>query len=380
MTTLGDVLAPAAEPIRVDDPALVKLISVKLHGQGAFQRLIDEGKQPGAFKGSRARAGQFVLSRIWGRKGAMAIIPSELDGVVVTAEFPVFDIDHRRVDSAYLMRFVQTPEFLAHVERASDGASGQNRIKSESFLRLHIPLPEMEVQRRIARILDIADAVRARRSRVLSHLEELMLSVFADMFGEAADGRSNWGRVKLGDLSTILTGNTPPRSIVSNYGSEIEWIKSDNLGRMFPSEARERLSEQGGKIARIAPAGSILVTCIAGSPKSIGKCSLANRDVAFNQQINAILPSRQLVSEFLLVQLKAAPELVRANSTGSMKGLVTKSAFSSIEVICPPLKLQRRFADHVKSIDAQSHRVQRALDVDDELFASLYSQAFRGEL
>ena len=107
---------------------------------------------------------------------------------------------------------------------------------------------------------------------------------------------------------------------------------------------------------------------------------MVDRDVAFNQQINAILPSARVNSAFLLGQLKAAPDLVRAKSTGGMKGLVNKSAFQSIEVLSPPLDAQNRFASRVAAITTQAAATQRALDAGDDLFASLQSRAFRGEL
>jgi type I restriction enzyme, S subunit len=177
-----------------------------------------------------------------------------------------------------------------------------------------------------------------------------------------------------------MTGNSPSRTNPANFGHHIEWIKSDNLGGDVATVADEWLSEQGRAAGRIAPAGSVLVTCIAGSPNSIGKASLVDREVAFNQQINAVLPSSRLDPSFLLWQLKSAPALVRGKSTGGMKGLVSKSSFQTIEILLPPLDLQREFAVRVDRINAQRAAVQRAHSADDELLASLQSRAFRGEL
>lgn len=110
------------------------------------------------------------------------------------------------------------------------------------------------------------------------------------------------------------------------------------------------------------------------------KSSLVDRDVAFNQQINAVLPSAELDSGFLLGQLKVAPELVRAKSTGGMKGLVNKSAFKAIDILLPPTSQQRDFASRADFVNVQRASVFAAQAANDELFASLQSRAFRGDL
>jgi len=183
---------------------------------------------------------------------------------------------------------------------------------------VEIPKPPLAEQRRIAAILDQADALRAKRRRVLAHLDSLTQSIFHDMFGDPLTNSRGLPRSSIGSVAPVLTGNSPSRAEAGNFGDEIEWIKSGNLGGAVATRSEEWLSERGRATARVAPPGPILVTCIAGSPASIGKASLVDREVAFNQQINAILPSSQVDSTFVLGQLKAAPELVRAQGLGKV--------------------------------------------------------------
>jgi len=379
-TALGEVLEPVRDPVRVDDPLDAKLISVRLHGKGAVRRVPGEGKAPKEFTGNRGRAGQFVFSRIWARRGAMALIPADLDGVVVTNEFPIFDINRERLDPNYLNYFVQTDRFIADLERVSAGASGQNRVKESAFLGLDIPLPPLVEQRRIAAILDRADRLRARRRQVLDHLDSLTQSIFVEMFGDPVSNPRNLPRAAIGSLTEVVTGGSPPRSQPENFGSEIEWIKSDNLGGDVATTAMESLSKVGMNKARVAPAGSVLVTCIAGSPNSIGKASIVDRSVSFNQQINAVLPSPTLDMVFLLAQLKTAPGLVRAKSSGGMKGLVSKSAFTSIEILNPSVADQARFSEVANVVRSRREKAASATNACEELLGSLQSRAFSGQL
>lgn len=310
--------------------------------------------------------------------GKSALVGHLDEPAVFSNHFVRLRTDPDRLDPAYLAQFLRW-QFARGVFRAMAKAwVNQATVGRDRLEDLEVPLPPLPEQRRLASTLDLADALRTKRRQVLTHLEALSHSIFREMFGDPVANLHGIPTASIAALADVVTGNSPSRADADNFGDSIEWIKSDNLGGDVAKLADEWLSEQGRRKARIAPAGSILVTCIAGSPTSIGKASLVDRDVAFNQQINAILPSPKVNATFLLGQLKTAPELVRAKSTGGMKGLVNKSAFQSIEVLSPPLDGQQRFASRIGAIASQAGATQRALAADDELFASLQYRAFSG--
>lgn len=304
-----------------------------------------------------------------------------VDAGVISPLYPTFRV-RERYDPRYVARLLLTPQLVGAYDGIAFGSVPRRRRSSvKDFLQLPLAtVPSLAEQRRIAAILDHADELRAKRRQALAHLDSLTQSVFHDMFGDPLSNNRGLPRAKIGAIADVMTGNSPSRADSTNFGQEIEWLKSDNLGHEVATTATEWLSERGRTRARIAPAGSVLVTCIAGSRASIGKASIVDRDVAFNQQINAVLPSEQLDSRFLLAQIKAAPELVRAKSTGGMKGLVNKSSFQSIEILAPDRDLQNHFSHLVGQIDTHSHTASRAVAADNELFASLEYRAFRGEL
>lgn len=131
-------------------------------------------------------------------------------------------------------------------------------------------------------------------------------SRFIELFGDPVSNPKDWNVEALGKRCRIITGNTPPRSEPDNYGEYIEWIKSDNINTPFTfiTEAQERLSETGFEKCRFVEAGSILMTCIAGSINCIGNVAVTNRRVAFNQQINAIVPEQdEVLYLYWLMQL-----------------------------------------------------------------------------
>jgi len=180
----------------------------------------------------------------------------------------------------------------------------------------------------------------------------------------------------------VVTGNTPSRDIPEYYGTSIEWIKWDtiNTPNHFLTRGTEGLSDAGKMVGRIAPEGSILVTCIAGSPDCIGNAAIADRAVAFNQQINALVPTVGADPVFLYSQFLLGKRLIQAASTQGMKGIVSKSRFEAIEFMVLPLSDQRQFAAAFAALQSLRQRQTASATQLDALFASLQHRAFRGEL
>ncbi|QQS02186.1 MAG: restriction endonuclease subunit S [Austwickia sp.] len=266
---------------------------------------------------------------------------------------------------------------LTELNRAA-AVPGLNR---EDAYRRELQLPPIEEQRRIAAILDHATKALDARGRAISRLGEAVSQAFVAEFGHPLTNAKSLPLRRLGSIGTLTTGNTPPRADASNYGGQVEWIKSGDIldSQLHPVTAAERLSDSGATIGRIAPTGSVLVVCIAGSRNSIGRSALLDRHAAFNQQINAVTLSDGS-PRFLLEQLRLEPEIVRAKSTGGMKGLVSKSALASVEVLWPSPAQQADFVRQLEVLDRLSAGMKESRRAMDQLLLSLQARAFSGRL
>ena len=285
------------------------------------------------------------------------------------------------VDPYYFGHYFKTTSYRRIVSQLASGVN-INNLKKEHLDNLEIPLPPLAEQGRIAGILDAADALRAKRREALAQLDTLLQSTFLDMFGDPVTNPIDWDTSVLAEVGEVVTGNTPSRKRPEYYGMDIEWIKSDNINHpsFFLTEAEERLSVAGKAVARTSPKESILVTCIAGSPSCIGNAAIADREVAFNQQINAFVPGERIALWFAFGVFWVGKRLVQRASTNSMKGMVSKSAFSGISIPIPPMSLQNRFTAIAESVERQKASQRAHLAELDTLFASLQSRAFRGDL
>lgn len=241
---------------------------------------------------------------------------------------------------------------------------------------LSFNIPSIEKQREIADLMDIIVNLENLRKKQLEKLELFVKSRFIEMFGDPVTNEKGWVKVRLADKCCIITGNTPPRANEKYYGSYIEWIKSDNItSSMYLTKAAEYLSEEGLAVGKKVESGSVLMTCIAGSLKSIGNVAIADRPVTFNQQINAVVTNEQNTL-FMYEQFKLTKEYITCDVNMALKGILSKGQLSEKQFIFPPIELQNQFADFVAQVDKSKLAIQQSLDELETLKKSLMQQYF----
>ena len=282
----------------------------------------------------------------------------------------------------YLYHWLAAAKTQAAVRLCARQTTNISNLDRNRFLALRVPLPTVEDQRHIAEILDRADDIQRKRRECVRLVDELLRATFLEMFGDPVVNPRQWPMVALDEFTTVVTGNTPSRDRLEWYGNDIEWIKSDNLGSasFYAGTASEGLSTLGKRVARVAPAGSILMTCIAGSPESIGKIAIADREVAFNQQINALIPNEFSDTAFVFGLFRVAKKQVQALSSGAMKGMVTKGNLAKLQLPLPPQTERARFGRAFEVMDRARKKSSDALLDAEALFASLQERAFSGAL
>lgn len=283
----------------------------------------------------------------------------------------------------YSKYYFDSEDFKLQLNKISNQSVNQSSFSVTKLKDLQIPLPPLAIQKRIAEVLDAADALRRKDQQLLQKYDELAQAVFVDMFGDPVRNEKGWEVKRLGEVGKITTGNTPSRMELENYNHKyVEWIKTDNIEErtFFVSKASEYLSEVGAKKGRIVPVGSLLVTCIAGSIDSIGRAALTNREVSFNQQINAIEPNENTNSFFLYFLFKHFRKYIQSHASNGMKRMISKGEFEKIKIILPDLNIQQEFERKIRLLIVLKEKMEDVFLNSDTLFQTLLHQAFKGEL
>ena len=225
------------------------------------------------------------------------------------------------VDLKYLYYLIK----YLDLGKANTGATIPH-IYFKDYKKRKVKVREYSEQKHIGQILELIDSHLRTYKKVLEQYDLLIKSRFVEMFGDPNMVALNKS-VKFSSIAKIITGNTPSRKSPEYYGDYIEWIKSDNIisTNLYISQAKEFLSEQGAAKGRVAPKDSLLMTCIAGSIRSIGNIGICDRSVAFNQQINAIVLKNNINPLYIYWLLKLFKPSIIANVEMSLKGIISKS-------------------------------------------------------
>lgn len=143
---LSDLLTLSDEKIQIQDDELYTRITVKLNGKGITLRDCVKGSEIGTKRQFVVHTEQLVVSKIDGKSGAMAIVPEEFDGAIVTPDFPVFTINTNVVLPDYLLLVICHPAVLLRITSTTSGSTGRRRLSVPRFLAMQIALPSLSEQ------------------------------------------------------------------------------------------------------------------------------------------------------------------------------------------------------------------------------------------
>lgn len=295
--------------------------------------------------------------------------------VIVSPLYNVFSVSDE-LDRQFLYYFLKS-NIGRQMIRAKAAGSVRDNLKLDMLKEMTIPDSSLDDQRHCVATLDNLQYLIELRKKQLNELDNLIKARFVELFGEPRSNTLGFKKKRLKDTCKVITGNTPSRAESDYYGDYVEWIKTDNIvsGVLNPTQATESLSEKGMDVGRIVEKDSILMACIAGSIASIGRVCVTDRTVAFNQQINAIVPMQYNVL-FLYVLLQMSKDYLVEDINMALKGILSKSKLEEKEFIVPPMELQGQFADFVEQTDKSKVVVQKALDEAQTLFDSLMQEYF----
>ena len=260
-------------------------------------------------------------------------------------------------------------------------------VKKSAFAEFQIPLPPLAEQKRIAAILDAADALRAKRREALAQLDTLIQSTFLDMFGDPVTNPMGWKERTLGELGQdgFLNGLSP--STKGTVDGEVLTLSAITRGRFdFAAKKSARFDKQPSSSQKLST-DTFLICRGNGNRRLVGTGAYPDRSsnrVCFPDTMIGVAISPTLLAAAYLQSVwrtrQVRMQIERGARTTNGTHKVNQRLLSSIVFPVPPADLQRRFATIVESIEEQKARQRAHLAELDTLFASLQSRAFRGDL
>lgn len=328
-----------------------------------------------------------VLVTNMGTVGRACVVPVGTERSIISSHLIKVSLNRSRADPNYLCWMLNySPLVVAQIRAKSHGAimAGFN---SSLLKSLRIPLPPLAEQKRIAGILDAADALRAKRREALAQLDTLLQSTFLDMFGDPVTNPMGWEVRGLKETkSRVQIG--PFGSLLHKEDYIVDGVPLVNPMHIVSGQIRignqQTVSEQ--KAATLKKYRLQTGDVVMGRRGEMGRCAIVSDTEAgmlcgtgslFFRPDPDELSSLFLAATFSSESMK---RLLERLSQGVTMANLNRKMIEGLKIALPPLDLQHRYATMVESVDQQRAR-QRAHHAElDTLFASLQSRAFRGDL
>jgi type I restriction enzyme, S subunit len=208
LVPFGELLTKSEEWVKLDPFGTYKQVTVKLWGHGVIERNTVQGHEIGSDTRLVVRTDQFLISRIDARNGACGVVPTTLDGAVVSNDFPTFTVNRNRLEPQFLNWYTKTSRFVEDCKAASEGTTNRVRLKEDRFLVMATPLPPIEQQRRLvgqlSTLSDRHSAVLRLRQESEAQLQAVCRSMlFSEINSEAT---------RMSDLVSLRQGRHQGRA------------------------------------------------------------------------------------------------------------------------------------------------------------------------
>ena len=362
MISMGDIAlrkGGSVDPKKHQDEVF-ELYSIPAFDAGAPE--VAAGSAIGSSK-KAVQPNDVMISRIVPHiRRACVVGPANGHRQIASGEWIIFRDE--RIWPKYLRWVLVGDVFHSAFMRTVSGVGGSLlRARPAEVFKIQIPLPPLAEQKRIAGILDAADAVRTKRREALAQLDTLLQSTFLDMFGDPVTNPMGFPRETLKSAFEFTTGK-----LDSNAAIE---------GGKYPFFTCARETSAIDDYAFDCEA-LLLAGNNANADYSVkhykGRFNAYQRTYVITINESALTYAyARLALEYLLGDLKRF-------SKGTNTKYLTMVILNRMPILVPLLDLQRRFAAVVESIEEQKASQRAHLAELDTLFASLQSRAFRGDL
>jgi type I restriction enzyme S subunit len=275
-------------------------------------------------------------------------------------------------------------EITAEVKSAAHGVAMLHMTKG-GIEAWQIPLPPLAEQRRIAEVLDRAEALRAKRRAALAQLDSLTQSIFLDLFGRPTVRRTRWPVSTLGEVCLKITDGThhsPP-----THSTGVPYVTAKHLkehGLDFESDPWFVTEDDHRAIySRCDPKPGDVLYIKDGATTGLAAINLYEFPFSMLSSLALLRTNTNRIESAYLCHWLNNP-LVKQETVGGMAGVairrLTLAKIKAIGIPVPPIELQREFSRRVTAVEKLKAARRASLAELDALFASLQHRAFRGEL
>ena len=276
--------------------------------------------------------------------------------------------DKRDIDKDYFKYIVKNAIYssvkLAH-------GSTMKHLTKTNFENIKIPIYDTETEKKISKKLRLAENIISTRKAQIAALDELVQSVFYEMFGDVNNLNAN-NYTHLEDLAEITMGQSPKGDTHNEEGNGMPLLNGPaEFGLKYP-EAKKWTTDS----KKESKVGDILF-CVRAS---VGLMNISDKEYSIGRGLAAISVEDPFQRSFIFKSLYISNDYLKKVSTGSTYPSINKEALGKIPIINADEKNIIKFNDLSEAIEAQKAKLQTSLEEMETLVDALMQEAFSGNL
>ncbi len=300
-----------------------------------------------------------------------------------SGEWIIFRSD--KIYSPYLKHFLTSDVFHKQFMNTTAGVGGSlMRARPAEVERIEIPLPPLPEQKRIAAILDKADAIRRKRQQAIQLADEFLRSVFLDMFGDPVTNPKKLNTHVLSELVNVVSGATPSKENESFWIGNFPWISPKDMKTVEISESIDHISEKVFELTNLKklPARSILIVVRGMILAHTVPIGITTTKVSINQDIKAFVCGEKILPEFFLWCLKSQHDYLLSKVSTAAHGTkrFEMEHILSLKVILPDIEQQSNFVRIRNKFINTISATNTSKLASTALCSSISQKAFAGQL
>lgn len=281
-----------------------------------------------------------------------------------------------QVDRKYLYYVLREFDFTGTGDKAVMGLT----LNQKKLRKLQIPLPPLETQKKIAAILDKADELRRNDQKILEKYDQLVRSVFLEMFGDPVTNPKGWDKIRFDQVGSIERGvsKNRPRNAPELLGGKHPLIQTGDVANceLYIQEYDSTYSDIGLAQSKKWPKGTLCITIAA----NIAKTGILSFEACFPDSVVGFLPNEKTNIIYIHFWLSFLQKIIESTAPESAQKNINLRILRELELPLPPINEQNRFAEIINHIETQKQLIQQSLQKSEDLFQSLLQKAFRGNL
>jgi type I restriction enzyme, S subunit len=289
-------------------------------------------------------------------------------------------IDDSEINNLYAYYYLRSIK----MDRISKKTTGLDAITFEDLGKVKIPLPLIDHQIRIAHLLGKVEGLIAQRKQHMQQLDDLLKSIFLEMFGDPVRNDKGWDIKKLGDVAFIERGrfSPRPRNDPKFYGGAHPFIQTGDISR---SNGRLRnytqtLNDLGARVSKEFPVGTIVIAIVGAT---IGETAILEIATYAPDSVIGITPKSQDLAGgavFWEYILRFWKPVLRANAPDAARANINIETLRPLPIIFPDEDSRSKFSTIATKVNNLSSVFQQSLAGLESLYGALSQKAFKGEL